>query len=653
MSLQGLISGSECAVPFNPLSQVLKHTEGDRSLQQDRVAGSSSSRLQHLPSTATAPSSERDLALARQFFDAQTQGPGTLVPYSIPQQPLQDIGASLTNSGRATPDLNTLWAKSQQHQFSHDQTSRAQSSHPASATGWAQEFGGASFAVPSAQANAAQRSEFNQASYMSPRMYGGMPMNMYSGMYGNAPPSLQMDVSKGKGKAREIDFEAAFAQVTQSLSNIEDQSRASEQESARISEFDDTADLSEAMQNASMQDLDSVGAPLGSDFKTVWNHLQNSDLPPPAEDLAKWEAEYNQLMSSHREELDTDYGADMQAAWEGGLGQYDGAEMDEQVKFDKDGLPLLGEYVFEANNKYLDPSSSTRSPLEEAKSLIDHNGSLTEAALLLEAAIQQGELGKGGYEAWILLGEVRGMDEREEAGMRALTEGVKLAEAAGAAGEGMLSLAISYTNESYDRAAHTMLLRWLAARYPSFTIPEETWRSLSESSWHSHELVTEAFLSLAREQHQQGIMDPDVQTGLGVISYANGQYDRAKDCFEAALSVRPEDFILWNRLGSSLSNGNHPEEALGAYREALQRRPTYTRAIYNVGVACLNIGAHKEAAEHFLSALAMQDSSAGPKSEQLWSTLRRTFQTMNRSDVAEMATSGANVDDFRKEGFDF
>lgn len=34
MSLQGLISGSECAVPFNPLSQVLKHTEGDRSIQQ-------------------------------------------------------------------------------------------------------------------------------------------------------------------------------------------------------------------------------------------------------------------------------------------------------------------------------------------------------------------------------------------------------------------------------------------------------------------------------------------------------------------------------------------------------------------------------------------------------------------------------------------
>jgi hypothetical protein len=33
MSLQSLISGSECAIPANPLSQVVKHTEKDRSLQ--------------------------------------------------------------------------------------------------------------------------------------------------------------------------------------------------------------------------------------------------------------------------------------------------------------------------------------------------------------------------------------------------------------------------------------------------------------------------------------------------------------------------------------------------------------------------------------------------------------------------------------------
>jgi peroxin-5 len=150
------------------------------------------------------------------------------------------------------------------------------------------------------------------------------------------------------------------------------------------------------------------------------------------------------------------------------------------------------------------------------------------------------------------------MDEREDAGMRALTEGVKRAEAAGAAGVGMLvsalfysnvsvfmlmsyqSLAISYTNESFDKASHTMLLRWFRARFPSYTIPEETLNAMStHSSWDIHTRLTDLFLNVARSQHNENILDPEVQVGLGVLFYTNGEYDRAKDCFESALTVRP------------------------------------------------------------------------------------------------------------------
>jgi peroxin-5 len=77
--------------------------------------------------------------------------------------------------------------------------------------------------------------------------------------------------------------------------------------------------------------------------------------------------------------------------------------------------------------------------LQAAKDRLEAGDSLSEVALMLEAAIQEKDMGEGGYEAWVLLGEVRSMDEREELGMLALKEGVRIAsEQGGAGGVGML-----------------------------------------------------------------------------------------------------------------------------------------------------------------------------------------------------------------------
>lgn len=56
------------------------------------------------------------------------------------------------------------------------------------------------------------------------------------------------------------------------------------------------------------------------------------------------------------------------------------------------------------------------------------------------------------------------------------------------------------------------------------------------------------------------------------------EFDKAKDCFEAALEVRPDDYLLYNRIGATMANGGHPEEAIYYYQRALELNPTYIRA---------------------------------------------------------------------------
>ena len=62
--------------------------------------------------------------------------------------------------------------------------------------------------------------------------------------------------------------------------------------------------------------------------------------------MAKWEAEFNQLMNSQRGDLDYDYGSVMQEALESGLGNWSEPPASTGTKFDEQGLPILGDYEF-------------------------------------------------------------------------------------------------------------------------------------------------------------------------------------------------------------------------------------------------------------------------------------------------------------------
>ncbi|CAK9819452.1 Peroxisomal targeting signal 1 receptor [Anthophora quadrimaculata] len=298
------------------------------------------------------------------------------------------------------------------------------------------------------------------------------------------------------------------------------------------------------------------------------------------------------------------------------------------------------DYEFHEEN----PMKNLPDALEEGKKRLEA-GDLPSAILCFEAAVQQDE---NNSEAWLLLGKTQAENEQDPLAISALKRCLSLDPANSAA---LMALAVSYTNESYQNQACITLKEWLLKneKYKHLSVQKATTEQQPKSSVSSilfddvHEEVKNLYIQAARMNPWKEI-DADVQCGLGVLFNLSNEYDKASDCFQAALQVRPDDSRLWNRLGATLANGQKSEEAINAYHHALKLSPGFIRARYNLGISCINLSAYKEAGEHLVIALnqqaagrGLQGESFSPKamSNSIWSTLRLVVSLMHKYHLNE------------------
>lgn len=504
--------------------------------------------------------------------------------------------------------------------------------------------------------------------------YGGMGMGMGMGMgssYGysgmgmqggyNQPvygPHQSMEVQdKGKGRMVELDdkdWEAQFAQLethqTAGQNLDEEVNRAME------------AELDDIDRSVNKSETDHFG-----DFESIWRGIQA-------------EQDANRGMFD-----DVDEGKWRQHAGE--FSEWDNFDMGLHSNM-RD--PQLGDYLFEEDNIF----DKLSDPFGEGVRIMDEGGNLSLAALAFEAAVQKDPQH---IEAWTRLGLAQAQNEKESPAIRALEQAIKLDPGNL---DALMGLAVSYTNEGYDSTAYRTLERWLSTKYASIQSDPTSKPFTSEQPYahdigftdrqQLHDRVTDLFIRAAQLSPSPEAMDPDVQVGLGVLFYGAEEFDKAVDCFSAALASsesgattskkanqRP---LLWNRLGATLANSGRSEEAIQAYENALELNPNFVRARYNLGVSCINIGCYEEAAQHLLGALSMhsvvekesrdaaREMFAGEggsvsdvelerllrqnQSTNLYDTLRRVFGQMGRKDLAERVVAGMDVDTFRGD-FDF
>ncbi|KAJ5622456.1 hypothetical protein N7528_005688 [Penicillium herquei] len=654
------LGGAECSTAGNPLTQFTKHVQDDKSLQRDRLVGRG-------PGMQEGMRSHGMMGGQDQMMDDFMQQPGQQLNGPSPQPfAMEHMRRELENFQTASPRTGTPgWAA----EFDAGEQARMEAAFPGAQMNNGPGFTPAEFArfqqqsrmgMPQTSSPATTATPPMMSGYQRPMgmgmggMYGGMGgMGMMRPMGGMGGPMMQQQPvegttqDKGKGRMVELDdenWEAQFAEMETAGNETQ------------------TDEEANAAMEAELNELDRSVPTSNDAFESVWERVQ-------AETVAS------------RKLAEQDDFEVTDSVHVGDLGDWEGFDS-LNTRF-RD--PQLGDYMFEEDNVY----QSVNNPFEEGVKIMREGGNLSLAALAFEAAVQKDPQH---VQAWTMLGSAQAQNEKELPAIRALEQTLKIDPGNL---DALMGLAVSYTNEGYDSTAYRTLERWLSNKYPSIIDPKEvsgdadlgfTDRQLL------HDRVTELFIQAAQLSPSGAQMDPDVQVGLGVLFYCAEEYEKAVDCFSAALAStesgttnqREQLHLLWNRLGATLANSGRSEEAIEAYEQALTISPNFVRARYNLGVSCINIGCYPEAAQHLLGALSMHrvveqegrerareiiGGGGAPdgldderlermlhisqnQSTNLYDTLRRVFSQMGRRDLADQVVAGMDVNVFRKE-FEF
>ncbi len=115
----------------------------------------------------------------------------------------------------------------------------------------------------------------------------------------------------------------------------------------------------------------------------------------------------------------------------------------------------------------------------------------------------------------------------------------------------------------------------------------------------------------------------------GVLSYHNGQYEKALEMFRKAVEIDPVMTEAYNNLGLTYTEMNEPKLATEAFKKAIEIEPELAAAYNNLGFVFYRLGSYSEAIEMYNEAIGRNKDNAAA-----YTNLGNAYYKMKRVDEA-------------------
>ena len=138
---------------------------------------------------------------------------------------------------------------------------------------------------------------------------------------------------------------------------------------------------------------------------------------------------------------------------------------------------------------------------------------------------------------------------------------------------------------------------------------ENAFRNLSITEKPSEETKDKLDELTKKSEFLEGVgieLEAEDYLNRGLDYYYKDEYEKAKEAYEKAIELEPDDAVVWFNRGVILDDLGKYEEAIKSYDRAVELKPDYVTALNNKGVALYRLGKNDEAIKSYDKAIGLK-----------------------------------------------